>query len=84
VFREIAERVPAYNGLRYPLLKDETKPVQARHEVFAQHPVKEELRKLEEHTKQLPDAPPKLDDLRDIGHELFRIGTLTDKVPQFH
>jgi len=84
VFREIAERVPAYNGLRYPLLKDETKPVQARHEVFAQHPVKEELRKLEEHTKQLPDAPQKLDDLRDIGHELFRIGTLTDKVPQFH
>ena len=31
VFREIAERVPAYAGLRYPLLKDETKPVQVKH-----------------------------------------------------
>ena len=33
VFREIAERVPAYSGLRYPLLKDETNPVQARYAI---------------------------------------------------
>ena len=33
VFREISERVPSYAGLRYPLLKDETNPVQARHEL---------------------------------------------------
>ena len=26
VFNEIAANVPAYSGLRYPLLKDETKP----------------------------------------------------------
>ena len=31
VFREIAERVPAYAGMRYPLLKDETNPVQAKY-----------------------------------------------------
>jgi hypothetical protein len=24
VFREIGEKVPAYSGMRYPLLKDET------------------------------------------------------------
>ena len=31
VFSEIAEHVPAYKGLRYPLMKDESKPVQAKH-----------------------------------------------------
>ena len=33
VFREISEKVPAYSGMRYPLLKDETNPVQAKHAV---------------------------------------------------
>ena len=33
VFREIAERVPAYAGLRYPVLKDETNPVQAKYAI---------------------------------------------------
>src|SRR5205814_4220555 len=28
VFRQIADRIPAYAGLRYPLLKDESNPVQ--------------------------------------------------------
>ena len=31
VFREIADRVPAYAGLRYPVLKDESNPVQAKY-----------------------------------------------------
>src|SRR5215212_5683705 len=33
VFREIADEVPAYSGMRYPLLKDETKPVQAKYQI---------------------------------------------------
>ncbi len=33
VFREIAENMPAYSGMRYPLLKDETNPVQAKHAI---------------------------------------------------
>ena len=33
VFREIGERVPAYAGLRYPLLKDESSPVQVKHAI---------------------------------------------------
>jgi hypothetical protein len=33
VFREIAEKVDAYSGMRYPLLKDETNPIQAKHAV---------------------------------------------------
>ena len=35
VFRDIAEHVPAYSGMRYPLLKDETNPVQAKHQIGA-------------------------------------------------
>jgi len=33
VFREIAERNPAYAGLRYPVLKDESNPVQAKYKI---------------------------------------------------
>src|SRR5206468_887352 len=32
VFNDIAANVPAYNGLRYPLLKDEQNPRQVAHE----------------------------------------------------
>ena len=35
IFLEIARDVPAYEGLRYPLLKDETKPVQIKHALVA-------------------------------------------------
>ncbi len=31
VFREIAATIPAYAELRYPLLKDESQPVQVKH-----------------------------------------------------
>ena len=31
VFKEISEKVPAYSGMRYPLLKDETNPIQAKY-----------------------------------------------------
>ena len=34
VFLEIAERIPAYTGLRYPVLKDESNPVQAKYAVI--------------------------------------------------
>src|SRR5437868_2910668 len=39
VFREITERVPAYEGLRYPLLKDESRPAQAKHALAGQRDV---------------------------------------------
>ncbi|HEX6625100.1 MAG TPA: molybdopterin-dependent oxidoreductase, partial [Pyrinomonadaceae bacterium] len=35
IFLDIARHVPAYEGLRYPLLKDESNPVQARHATAA-------------------------------------------------
>ena len=35
IFKGIADNVPAYAGLRYPALKDESNPVQVKHEVKA-------------------------------------------------
>ena len=84
VFREISERVPAYSGLRYPLLKDETNPVQARHHITDQGDVSAALQTLRETVDRMSADGEKVAVTPDVGHELFKIGTLTDKVPQFH
>jgi NADH-quinone oxidoreductase subunit G len=84
VFREIAERVPAYAGLRYPVLKDESNPVQAKYAVVEQRDLATELIALRQAVQGLPDAGEKLTVTPKVGHELFKIGALTDKVPQFH
>ncbi|HZE64091.1 MAG TPA: molybdopterin-dependent oxidoreductase [Pyrinomonadaceae bacterium] len=84
VFREIAERIPAYAGLRYPLLKDESNPVQARYKIVEPRDLSPELNELRKVVEALPDAGDKLSVTPKVGHELFKIGTLTDKVPQFH
>jgi NADH-quinone oxidoreductase subunit G len=84
VFREIAERVPAYAGLRYPVLKDESNPVQAKYKLAEQRELTSELNTLRQIVEGLPATGEKLTVTPKVGHELFRIGTLTDKVPQFH
>ncbi len=84
VFREIAEQVPAYAGLRYPVLKDESNPVQAKYEIVGERNLSVELNSLREAVKRLPDHGEKISTTPKVGHELFRIGTLTDKVAQFH
>ena len=83
VFRHLGENVPAYSGMRYPLLKDETSPVQARYSV-RQTDVSEELGAVRNSVEALPDTGEKIYGTPKVGHELFRIGNLTDKVPQFH
>ena len=35
VFKSIADSTPAYDGLRYPHLKDESEPVQVKHAIGA-------------------------------------------------
>jgi predicted molibdopterin-dependent oxidoreductase YjgC len=84
VFREIAERVPAYAGLRYPVLKDESNPLQAKYAIANQRDVAPELDTLREQVQALPETGEKLTETPRVGHELFKLGTLTDKVPQFH
>ncbi len=83
VFREIGEKVPAYSGMRYPLLKDETNPIQAKYRV-GQTDVSEELAAVRNAVEALDDTGEKIYGTPKVGHELFRIGNLTDKVPQFH
>ncbi|HCX29195.1 MAG TPA: hypothetical protein DHU55_05395, partial [Blastocatellia bacterium] len=84
VFREIAERVPAYAGLRYPVLKDESNPVQAKHKIAEQRDLAPEINTIRQALEALPDDGDKITQTPKVGHELFKIGTLTDKVPQFH
>ncbi|MGH9929864.1 MAG: molybdopterin-dependent oxidoreductase [Pyrinomonadaceae bacterium] len=84
VFNEIVQRVPAYTGLRYPLLKDESSPVQAKYKIAEQRELAPELNALRDAVQALPATGDKLRVTPKVGHELFKIGTLTDKVPQFH
>lgn len=84
VFNEIAERIPAYAGLRYPVLKDESNPVQAKYKIADERDLAPELNTLREAVEALPSDGEKLTSTPKVGHELFKIGTLTGKVPQFH
>jgi NADH-quinone oxidoreductase subunit G len=84
VFREIAERVPAYAGLRYPVLKDESNPVPAKYKIAESRDLTSEMIALREAVQALPGAGDKITVTPKVGHELFKLGTLTDKVPQFH
>ncbi len=84
VFREIAERVSGYAGLRYPVLKDESNPVQAKYPIVEKRDLATEMITLRQSVEQLPDEGEKLTAIPKVGHELFKIGTLTDKVGQFH
>jgi NADH-quinone oxidoreductase subunit G len=83
VFREIADSVPAYAELRYPVLKDESQPVQVKHAVAPQRDTSEELAALKKIVEDLPAASGKETLTPKVGHELFKPGTLTGRVPQF-
>ncbi|MEO8436239.1 MAG: molybdopterin-dependent oxidoreductase, partial [Pyrinomonadaceae bacterium] len=84
VFSEIAARIPAYAGLRYPLLKDESKPVQVKHAVREKRDLSAELEAVKLSVEELDESAEKIVGTPKVGHELFKIGTLTDKVAQFH
>ena len=83
VFREIGEQVPAYSGMRYPLLKDESKPVQVKHAVSQKTDFSAAVASLRSHVESLSTDAEKITVTPDVGTELFRLGRLTEKVPQF-
>jgi anaerobic selenocysteine-containing dehydrogenase len=83
VFRDIADTVPAYAELRYPLLKDESQPVQVKYAIAAQRDTSDELAALRNIVEDLPAATGKEALTPKVGHELFKPGTLTGRVPQF-
>ncbi|MGH9969934.1 MAG: molybdopterin-dependent oxidoreductase [Pyrinomonadaceae bacterium] len=84
VFKEIADNIPAYAGLRYPALKDESAPVQVKHAIIEPRALDATLDTLTQTVKALPVSGDKSNEVPEVGHELFKIRTLTDKVPQFH
>jgi len=84
VFREIADRTPAYADLRYPLLKDESQPIQVKHAIAAKRDLANEIASIRSAVEGLSDDGAKVGETPQVGHELFKLGTLTDKVPQFH
>jgi anaerobic selenocysteine-containing dehydrogenase len=84
VFREIAERVPAYADLRYPHLKDESKPVQVKHAIAPQRDLSNEMEAIRRAVHDMNESVDKIHGTPLVGHELFKLGTLADKVPQFH
>jgi NADH-quinone oxidoreductase subunit G len=83
VFRMLCDAVPAYAGLRYPMLKDESQPVQAKYEISSR-----ELNGLGENLRtrveSLPEAGSKNMVTPRVGHKLHRLTTLTSKTGQFH
>jgi predicted molibdopterin-dependent oxidoreductase YjgC len=83
VFREIAATFPAYAELRYPLLKDESQPVQVKHKLAPQRDLSSELEHLKRIVSELPAGTGKQMTTPKVGHELFKPGTLTGRVPQF-
>lgn len=82
VFKAIADAVPAYEGLRYPVLKDESNPVQAKHEVKA----RDISGAIEQEKKATESMQPseKNNDVPKVGHKLHRLTTMTSKTAQFH
>ena len=83
VFKAIAETVPAYTGLRYPDLKDESRPVQVKYEIRT-NSAAQALDVLKERVASLPDAGEKNTVTPRVGHKLHRLTTMTSKTPQFH
>jgi NADH-quinone oxidoreductase subunit G len=84
IFRSIADAVPAYEGLRYPTLKDESQPVQVKHAITKAKKLTTEINILKKSLEMLPDNGAKNTITPHIGHKLHRVTTMTGKTPQFH
>jgi hypothetical protein len=84
LFKGLADSTPIYNGLRYPVLKDESKPVQVKHEIKFGIDVSGSVARLKEAVEKLPDDADKNMETPRIGHKLFRLTVMTSKTDQFH
>lgn len=82
IFREIGERIPAYSGLRYPLLKDESAPVQVKHEIVAQRDLAKEFATIRSSVEAMDETASKEQLTPGVGHELFKPSVLMGKTPQ--
>lgn len=83
IFRAIAETVPAYEGLRYPMLKDESRPVQVLHQV-SERGIAENIEALRKSVEEMQPGEEKRYITPPVGHKLHRLTTMTSKTAQFH
>jgi NADH-quinone oxidoreductase subunit G len=83
VFQDIARHVAAYEGMRYPALKDESNPVQAKHALAQNADVTSQMQTLRRRVESFIETDDKAQQTPPIGHELFKPGTLTKRTPQF-
>lgn len=84
VFKALADATPGYEGVRYPHLKDESRPVQVKHSINASSDLSKEIDTLKAKTQNLPDAADKNTIVPKVGHKLHRLTMMTSKTPQFH
>jgi predicted molibdopterin-dependent oxidoreductase YjgC len=84
VFRILADSVPRYAGLRYPTIKDESKPAQAKYELAEKRDLSNEIHALRESVEAMPETAEKIIGTPKVGHKLHRVTTMTGKTPQFH
>ncbi|MGD9562774.1 MAG: molybdopterin-dependent oxidoreductase [Pyrinomonadaceae bacterium] len=84
VFRKLADSVAGYDGLRYPALKDESNPVQAKHAIAPGRDVSAAVEALRKNVDDSGAPGEKIAITPRIGHKLHRLTTLTSKTPQFH
>jgi anaerobic selenocysteine-containing dehydrogenase len=82
VFKAIAEKIPAYSGIRYPDLKDESRPVQVKHP--SRNSTSNSIESLKKRVESLPDNSEKNAATPKVGHKLHRLTTMTSKTAQFH
>ncbi len=82
VFKAIAETIPAYEGLRYPMLKDESNPVQVKHPI-SEREISGVIEALKTSVNSI-ETGEKINETPKVGHLLHRLTTLTSKTPQFH
>src|SRR5262249_49782441 len=69
-------------ALRYPMLKDESQPVQVKHAIADRRDLANEIADVRQTVEALPDQSEKNHETPPVGHELFKPGTLISKTPQ--
>jgi NADH-quinone oxidoreductase subunit G len=84
VFKSIADNVPAYKDLRYPNLKDESRPVQVKHAIYETRDMSSEIGALNQRIEALPDQAEKNTEALPYWAKLHQVTTMTGKTPQFH
>ncbi|MEJ7847271.1 MAG: molybdopterin-dependent oxidoreductase [Pyrinomonadaceae bacterium] len=84
VFRTIADNVPAYAGLRYPALKDESKAVQVKHAISVKKDLSTVIDSLTSSLEMMGEPGVKNTVTPPVGHKLHRLTTMTSKTAQFH